>query len=247
MGHVRPVESLWIVIPLGLVAGALTTVAGVGGGVLLTLVLSVVAGPHAALAIVAPPLLLGNVHRLWLMRRDVDRSIALRLGLPAGIGALLGGAVAAALPAESIRWVMLGIAALAIARELGLLTQRVPRAWLLPGGVLVGVLSATSGGGGLVLAPLLLATGLRGAAFVATGAVVASAIHVGRISAYGTTGLLGVELLPAIALLGAAILVGNTIGLLARARIPEPLAHRITWLTLLASIVIALLGVASGG
>src|SRR5690606_16448025 len=133
-----------------------------GGGVLLTLALSVAVDPRTALAVVAPALLLGNLHRLWMLRASVDRRTAAVVGGPALAGAIAGGAITAALPEGVIRWVMLGIAALAVARERGWLSRTVPRAWLVPLGVFVGFVTATSGGGGLVLAPMLLATGLRG-------------------------------------------------------------------------------------
>lgn len=241
------VDLLWLALPLGLLAGALTTVAGVGGGVLLTLALSVAGDPHTALAVVAPALLLGNLHRLWMLRQAVDRRTALAVGAPAFVGAVVGGALTAALPDVAIRWVMLAIAGLAVMRELGWLAGAIPRPWLIPGGVLVGLVTSTSGGGGLVLAPLLLATGLRGAAFVGTGAAVAAAIHVGRIGSYGATGLLGPELVPTLVGLSIAILAGNLVGSAARHRIAERTADRITWTTLVVGIALAVMGVARGG
>jgi uncharacterized protein len=241
------VDLLWLALPLGLVAGALTTVAGVGGGVLLTLALSVVVDPRTALAVVAPALLLGNLHRLWLLRASVDRRTALAVGAPALVGAVVGGLLTAALPPVAIRSLMLGIAALAVLRELGWLGGAVRRAWLVPAGVLVGFVTATSGGGGLLLAPLLLATGLQGVAFVGTGAAVAASIHVGRIGSYGAAGLLAPELVPTLVGLSLAILAGNLVGTVVRRHIRERTADRITWTTLAAGIVLALLGVAQGG
>lgn len=240
-------ELFWLALPLGLVAGALTTVAGIGGGVLLTLALSLAGDPHTALAVVAPPLLLGNLHRLWMLQQSVDRRTALAVGAPAFVGAVVGGAITAALPDAAIRCVMLVVAALAVMREVGLIAGSIPRPWLVPGGALVGFVAATSGGGGLVLAPMLLATGLRGVAFVATGAAVAASIHVGRIGSYGATGLLGPELVPTVIGLSVAILVGNRLGGAARHHIAERTADRITWTTLAAGIALALLGVAQGG
>src|SRR5262245_26584599 len=57
---------------LGAVAGALTTVAGLGGGMLLVAVLSALHGGHDALALTAPALLASNLHRAYLFRKDVD-------------------------------------------------------------------------------------------------------------------------------------------------------------------------------
>ena len=51
---------------LGTIAGILTTLAGQGGGLFLLLAIAALVGPHEALAITAPALLLGNLHRAVL-------------------------------------------------------------------------------------------------------------------------------------------------------------------------------------
>ena len=83
---------------LGLCAGALTTLAGQGGGLFLLLILAVLVGPKAALAITAPALLLGNLHRAVLFRKAIDRGVAARMMLGAVPGAFAGGLLAGALP-----------------------------------------------------------------------------------------------------------------------------------------------------
>ena len=64
------------VVFLGLLAGILTTIAGQGGGLMLLLACSSMLGPHAALAVTAPALLFGNLHRSILLRGHIDRSVA---------------------------------------------------------------------------------------------------------------------------------------------------------------------------
>lgn len=237
-------SPLWIVVPLGVSAGALTTVAGLGGGMVMTLVLAAVWDPHAALAVTAPALLLGNVHRLWLFRRDVDTTLSIRLAGPSMLGALLGGLLTIALPDAALRWLLLVVTGLALVRERGWIRLPEGRAWLLGGGILLGFVTATTGGGGLLLAPLLLAAGLRGVRFIATGAMVAAAIHVARLLAYGGTGLLGLAELPTALILGVAVLAGNLGGRRLRPRLGEHACHRITWLVLIAGLALALLGLA---
>lgn len=232
-----------LVVPLGVLAGVLTTVAGIGGGLVITLVLAVAWEPHAALAVSAPALLLGNVHRLWLLRAEVDRTVALLLAAPALVGAAVGGLVAAALPDAVLRWLLLAVTVLALLRELRVVWLPRARAWLVGGGVLVGLTTATSGAGGLLLAPLMLAAGLRGLPFVATGAVVGTTMHVAQSLAFGTTGMLGPQQLPVALALGGAILLGNVAGRRLRPRLGERASHRLTWGTLLGGIVLALCGV----
>ena len=82
--------EFWLCI-LGFLAGGLTTVAGMGGGVMLVLALSLVASPVEALAITSPALLIGNLHRVAVGRRAIDRAVARPFVLGALPGSLLGG------------------------------------------------------------------------------------------------------------------------------------------------------------
>lgn len=200
------------IVTLGLVAGALTTLSGAGGGVLLTLCLSALLGPHAALAVTAPALLAGNAHRVLLYRRQVDRSVALPIVLGALPGSLIGGAFAARVPAVVLQACLAGATAYSIARASGAWEWAPPRGLLAPAGAAVGVFSGTSGGAGLLVSTLLMSAGLTGEAYVATSAAIAAAMHVGRLSAYGASGLLSAGVLSMSALATVAVLAGNVLG-----------------------------------
>ena len=52
-----------VIALLGILAGILTTLAGLGGGMLLVLALSLTSSPVTELAATAPALSLGNLHR----------------------------------------------------------------------------------------------------------------------------------------------------------------------------------------
>lgn len=65
-------------VPLGLIAGALTTLAGLGGGLMLVGTLSLLYDPRLALAITAPALLVGNLHRATMYRTFIDVGVAKR-------------------------------------------------------------------------------------------------------------------------------------------------------------------------
>jgi len=197
----------------GLAAGLITTVAGMGGGLLLLLVIAVASGdPVHALVITSPALLLGNGHRLWRYRHDVDRTVALPLAVGAiptalGVGMLTGDA-----PVGLIRWAMLGVALLAAARGLGVWRWVPPTSWGLPVGLTAGAIQATAGGSGVILAPYLMARELVGRPYVATIAAVAVALHVARFAGYGAGGLVGRDDLLWGTALAVTILVGNRLG-----------------------------------
>lgn len=196
---------------LGLAAGLITTVAGMGGGTMLVLAHAALGDPLQALVVTSPALMIGNTHRLWQERRNLHRETALAVAPWAIGGALLGGLVAVGLPPLMLSGLMAGMAALASARLFGL-EWRPPRASVGPFAALAGAVSATTGGGGLLMGPFLLARGLRGAQYIATGSAAAIAIHVGRNLAYGLGGAAGLEDYGRAALIALSITAGNQLG-----------------------------------
>jgi uncharacterized membrane protein YfcA len=220
---------LLLVVGLGLIAGSMTTIAGVGGGVVLTLALAPILGAHVALAVTALPLVLGNAHRLVAFRAHVDRKIvgALALGIVPGV--IVGAALVNALSERQVQILLALALGLAIVRELGWLRLR-PRAGLLvPGGFALGFASAAAGGGGLIAGPLVLAAGLRGDAFVAAAAAVGVVVNVARVVAYYAGGMLELGDLPLGLVLAAAIIAGNVLGERVRSHLGAKALHRASW------------------
>lgn len=229
---------------LGFVAGTLTMLAGQGGGLVLLLALSRLFGPHAALALSAPALLVGNLHRAWLCRDAIPPVLARTVATTAFPGAVLGGLVAGAMPPWGLRVALVLLTFLAILRATGRLRFTMSRRLLGVGCFGVGCLCGTSGGAGVLVGPLLLSAGLTGPAFVGSTAVAGSAIHLGRTLAYGSVGMVGASVVPRVAVLVAAIMAGNFTAHGARSRISAALQRRIEWATLLACVVLALADVA---
>lgn len=227
---------------LGLCAGVLTTLAGQGGGLFLLLVCSVLLGPRAALAITAPALLLGNLHRAVMFRRVIDRSVAARMLLGAVPGAFAGGFLAGKLPEWVLHALLVGITALSVARAREWLAFEVPRGALGPAGFVIGAMTGTSGGAGVLFAPLLLSSGLRGTAFVGTIATVAFATHVGRVVAYASNGLFTRSLAVPILVVAGAITLGNALGERARGRLSEATTLRLEYGVLVVCVGVSLLG-----
>jgi uncharacterized membrane protein YfcA len=232
---------------LGLAAGALTTVAGQGGGLLLLLACSAILGPHEALAITAPALLLGNLHRAALLRTHIDRAIALRMIAGAVPGALVGGLLAGVTPAWVLRALLLAITAVAIAKALGFVRFNVSRKALAPAGVLIGGMTGTSGGAGVLFAPVLLSAGLTGRAFVATSSAVALATHVGRVAGYAGLGLFSRSLVGPTLAVTVAIFAGNALGDQLRTRLVRAGLKSTTPIEYATLVVCVLLSVAGLG
>jgi uncharacterized membrane protein YfcA len=233
-----------ILVPLGLAAGALTTIAGLGGGQLLVLALAALFGPRLALATSAPALFAGNLHRYGLFRAHVERRIARRFAAGALPGSILGGLVAVGLPGWLIQTLLVGTTGLAIARKLGHLEWKPRTSAFGPAGFAIGAVCATSSGAGLLLAPLLLSTGLSGAPYVATSSFCAASLHLGRLVGYGLGGLMSRATLERSLVLGVAILTGNLVG----DRLRRHLGARATsWIehgTLVTCVVLAVVSAA---
>jgi uncharacterized membrane protein YfcA len=238
------VVDLALLLLLGAVAGWLTTVAGLGGGVLLILALSLRWSPAEALALSSPALLVGNLHRLAVGRREVDRRVACPFALGALPGSALGGLLVVAMPTAVLQALLLLTSALALARALGWWTLRPAPAALVPAGAAIGAMAATTGSAGLVVGAVLQSTGLSGAAYIATAAAAAVSMHLGRLAAYGLGGLVTRETALASAILAVAILAGNLAGAGLRRRLTARASARIELAVLLTCVALALAGLA---
>ncbi len=235
---------LALYLALGLCAGVLTTLAGMGGGLFLVAVIGVLRGPHEALAITAPALMLSNLHRTLMFRREIDRRVAGLIALGAIPGALLGGLVLPAIPAAIVSVLLVLTTVAALLRARGLLKLEPGRRSLVVAGSGIGALAATSGGAGLLVAPLVMSTGLRGLAYVSTVSCTAVALHVGRIAGYGAVGLLSVALLPFMVLLLGGLLGGNLLASRLRRYLRPEHEPRIELGALVLTTALALLGLA---
>ncbi|HRC57814.1 MAG TPA: TSUP family transporter [Kofleriaceae bacterium] len=258
----------WLLM-IGLAAGVLTTVTGVGGGMVALSLLSLVMAPASALAISAAAFAVGNGHRVTLFARSVDRWVTMRFGLGLAVGAIAGAAVVPHVPDEALRLALAVVAAVSLAR---VAYQR----WLARGasgasgvsgaarpaaggaspssvarlsashlglaGVVTGAIGAGAGGAGVLVAPLLLASGLRRDAYVGTVAACAIVLNGARVAGYAMGGLYSVSMVPAIGLLSGALVAGNLLGRWLRARMSVRLIDQVELAAPTGAIALALAG-----
>ncbi len=236
--------DLFAMVVLGLAAGVLTTVSGMGGGLLIVFVLSWMLGPKPGLAVSAAALLCGNLHRAVLYRHAAPRSVLTPLLLGLVPGALVGAVLTGGLPDAVLRWLMIAVALLAVARALAFADWQVPRRWLVPSGAAVGAVAATAGGAGVLLGPVLLSSGLAGEGYLAATAVASVALHGIRVVGYSAVGLFTAAWLPHVAVLAVAILAGNLLGHRLRGHIPPRVSSLIEIATPLVCAIVAAVGMA---
>lgn len=241
------VGAMWtgalVVSTLGVVAGALSTVAGMGGGVFLVALLSFAIGPHAALATTAPALLVGNVHRLARFHPSLDRKLLGTFAIGAIPGAVIGGMFAAGLSPLFLSSLLVFVTLLAIARTYEVVTLDPPAAMWIPVAFVAGAIAATSGAG-VIVAPLLVAGGIRGEALIATSAAVAIVLHLGRIVGYSAFGAMDHAELGVSVVLATFLVVGNRAGAELRTRMGEAGCDRATKVTLFVSLGLAVSSIA---
>lgn len=240
--QIEDVDTLFLLLALGVFAGVLTTLSGMGGGMLLLLILSVVWSPAEALACTAPALLLGNLHRVYLFRKSVEWSVIGPFAAAAIPGSLVGGLLVSVTPPVLTRWLLVLMTFLAIARALGWVELRPRARAMAPAGALIGALNGAAGGAGLLVAPLLLALGLSGEIYVASGAACAVAMHFGRIIGYGAGGLFTPHLALLSLVTAIAILGGNFIGQRLRRVSSRIGGNRLEYVTLVTCVSLAVFG-----
>jgi uncharacterized protein len=237
-----PMTTILMLLVLGSLAGLLTTVAGLGGGLLLLLALSLLWDPHQALAATAIALLVGNLHRAFILRRSISRKVVGAFAIGAVPGSIAGGWLAVAVPAWVVQTFMVGSTVLSIVHALSHTNWRPGPNAIAPAGVLIGGLTGTSGGAAVLTSPLFLAAGLSGEAYVASLSASAVLMHVGRIVAYGAGGLVTTATLGYAALLALAILGGNLAGRKLRTLSDKLPARSLEYASLVVCATLAVLG-----
>lgn len=226
---------------LGLLAGLITTLSGFGGGLLLVTALALLWDPLTALTLSSLALLFGNAQRLWLFRKDLDRALSMTVVLGAIPGAMTGALIATRAPVWILQLAIVVMTSVALLRLFAPGRFGIPARYLGPGACGVGLLSATTGGGGFLLGPLLLSAGVSGGRYIATGASAGTAIHTFRIAGYSTTGILDLALIHSVVVISLAILFGNLLGRRIRVHLGE---SRMRWIEYGAPVVCAVLALA---
>lgn len=231
-----------VVIGCGVVAGVVSTLAGQGGGLLALLALSAAIGPREALVLTAPGLAIANVHRAWIFRASIDRSVVRRMFAPIVVASLVAGVLAVKAPAVVLKALLVFATALAMAKALGWARFQVSPRWLAPVGAGIGAFGACSGGAGLMLVPVLVSVGLNGEALIATSQTLALALNTGRLVGYSAGGSMTRELVAMAAAMTVALLAGNAVGIRLRRRLREESLKRIELATMCTATVLVALG-----
>jgi uncharacterized protein len=182
--------------------GCLSSMGGMGGGVLTLLVFTALFGIQVAVPVLTLTQLVSNGGRVWFNRAEVRWRLVGWHALGAIPSALGGGLLFTHAPVEPLKRLLgaLLIAAVVWRRLRPAVTEPRERTFVAVGGA-AGLGSSLVGVAGPVAAPFFLAYGLVSGAYVGTEAAASLVIHLTKAAAYGTGGLFS----PTVLLLGAAL------------------------------------------
>jgi uncharacterized membrane protein YfcA len=202
--------QLALVACVALFASVIGGVAGYGTGALMPLVLVPLIGAEPVVPIIAISAIFSNFSRATAYRSSIDRR---RAGI-----VILASAVTTALGAYGYTMLTSAGAALVIGTMLILSVPlrrfarrrqlRIGEAGLGVGAVAYGVVVGGTAGSGAILLSLLMASGLEGAAVIATDAVISLSTGMIKISVFGLAGVVTAQVVAFALLIGAIALPG---------------------------------------
>jgi hypothetical protein len=209
-----PGLSLWTVVLALAVCFAAATfggVSGFGAGLIVTLFLTPIVGAKAVIPMLSATMLITNASRVWFLRSALDLRTALLICAVAVPMSAIGANVFVRLESNFIQ-VLLGV----------MLVASIPaRRWVEArsikpgtGGIVViggvyGFLSAIIIGAGMLIIPLLMGSGLAGAALLATDAAIATIVNIGKLIFFGSLDALTLPMLVVAIFMGIAMIPGT--------------------------------------
>ncbi|MFC5830595.1 sulfite exporter TauE/SafE family protein [Nonomuraea insulae] len=207
------IATLLVASILAFALAWLSSVGGVGGGVLMLLVFTALFGLQVAVPTLTLTQLASNGGRAWFNRRDVQWRVISWYAVGAVPFALTGGLLLPYVPVEPLKRVL---GAFLIAVVIWRRFRRVPRApadgTFAVIGAGAGLGSSLLGAAGPLAAPFFLAKGLAGGAYIGTEAAASLIIHLTKVAAYGASSLLSVHVLQLGLVLTPAIVAGAWLG-----------------------------------
>ena len=199
-----------LIAAVALAGSIITAIAGVGGAIVLSFVLTPILGPAALVQTISVAMLINNVTKINVFGKGIDWAQCLFVVTCATPGCVLGSLIYSRLSERTIT-VVLGLFLIAI----------VLFKWLLPGNIgrwpkpvigvasfVYGTLTGTTIGGGILLLPILMSTGLTGIALIGTDAACGLAMHIVKTIVFGSNGVLTLQFAVIGVLIGIVMIPG---------------------------------------
>ncbi|MHC2777503.1 putative membrane protein YfcA [Bradyrhizobium liaoningense] len=202
--------QLLLVATMALFASIIGGLAGYGTGALMPLVLVPLVGAEPVVPIIAISAMFTNLSRAIAYLRYADRRRALIVLACAGLTTALGAYGYTRLTSAGAALVIgtMLILSVPLRRVLRRRSVRIGDTGLAAGSVGYGVLVGGTSGSGVILLSLLMATGLEGAAVIATDAMISLGTGLIKISVFGLAGAVTAQVLAFALLIGGIAIPG---------------------------------------
>jgi uncharacterized membrane protein YfcA len=196
--------QLLLVAAVALFASIIGGLAGYGTGALMPLVLVPLVGAGPVVPIIAISAIFANVSRATAYFRYVDPRRALIVMACAALTTALGAYGYTRLTNAGAALVIgsMLILSVPLRRVLRRRAVKIGDAGLAAGAIAYGVVVGGTSGSGVILLSLLMATGLEGAAVIATDAVISIVTSIIKISVFGFAGVVTAQVLAFALLIG---------------------------------------------
>lgn len=221
--------QLALIAAVALSASIITAIAGVGGAIVLSFVLTPVLGPAALVQTISVAMIINNLTKINVFRKGIDWAQCLFVVACAAPGCVVGSLIYSRLSERSIT-VVLGFFLIGIVIFKWLLpddTGRWPQWVVASSSFVYGVLTGTTIGGGILLLPILMGTGLTGMALIGTDAACGLAMHIVKTVVFGSNGVLTAQYAAIGVLIGIVMIPGAYIARAILQRIPLKVHERI--------------------
>ncbi len=189
-------------------------VGGFAGGLLLAICLAPILGVKETVPVTATAMIISNSNRVWAFRHSVDwRAFASVFGTALPF-IILSAIVYVALPV-SIVALLLGaflVATVPLRRYMSKHDFRVGHRGLAAAAVPYGLISGTTFGAGMMLAPFLLGAGLAGEQLVGTVSAIGFGLNLVKSSVFGVSPLLDLSLFIKGVVIGLFTIPGTYVG-----------------------------------
>ena len=207
-------EKYWLFYLLALVAEIIGTVSGFGSSILFVPLAAMFFDFHEVLGITALFHVFSNLSKIFLLRKGIDKTVALKLGIPAVIFVAIGALLSKYVPQKELEVAM---SVMLIALSMFLIRNfdkpiRQTDKNLYAGGIASGFLAGLIGTGGAVRGITLAAFNLPKDIFIATSALIDLGVDSTRAVVYWLNGYMQEKFLWMILPLIAVSIIGSLLG-----------------------------------
>jgi uncharacterized membrane protein YfcA len=220
-------QGFYLFFLLALLAEIIGTVSGFGSSILFVPLASLFIDFKLVLGITAVFHVFSNLSKIFLFQKGINKTIALKLGIPAVIFVILGAILTKYIPLKEIELSMnIIILALTIFLLSGA-SKKIKQTNfnLYSGGIISGFLAGLIGTGGAIRGITLAAFGLEKDIFIATSALIDLGVDSSRAVVYILQGYFLQEHLILIPFLIVIALLGSYLGKKVLTFIPEKYFH----------------------